>query len=201
MIKTLFSAVTGALDGVWGYVAALGIGAIVAGAGIGWTIHKIDQAAYLSLQLADQKAQAAAVKDAIAKRAAIDSGNQKDAVAEAYFRGQLDGTIVNLKTEGPSNVTITQDQEAAASDHAGCITFGFERMLVAGERGVPADSLVIPGGQSVDACTADEPSDLAARLAQDLAAGFANSHQLDALIAAVKRNDAIATAPADSPAN
>lgn len=172
-------------------IALVGV-AIVASAGA-YAGYRFELGRYESLVAADAKAMTKAVQIAADKQSRIDSANQADAVAQAYLRGKLDAVSVNFTQEAPANVTIHQDQQAAAAVHAGCVTYGFVRMLYAGEHGVPADSLPIPGGQSPDACTAYEPSALATALAQDLAAGFANSQQLDSLIAAVKRNDAIAT--------
>lgn len=177
--------------GLKGVLIGCAVSVVLGGAGGAYLGYKFEHGRYVELQLADAKAMQAAILDAKDKQHRIDLGNQEDAVAEAYFRGKMDGTIVNLKSGAPLNVTITQDQQAAAADHAGCITYGFYRMLVAGERIVPADSLDIPDGQSVDACTALVPSELATALAQDLADGTANGHQLNGLIAAVKRNDAI----------
>lgn len=157
--------------------------------------YRYEKSALDDLKLADANAMVVATKDAANKQHGIDLGNQDDAVSEAYFRGKMDGTIISLKSGAPLNVTVTQDQQAASSDHAGCITYGFYRMLVAGERGVAPESLSLPDGQSVDACTGVEPSKLATDTAQDLAAGAIDAHQLNAVIAAIKRNDAIATGP------
>lgn len=157
--------------------------------------YRYEKSALDDLKLADANAMVVATKDAASKQHDIDLGNQGDAVSEAYFRGKMDGTIISLKSGAPLNVTVTQDQQAASSDHAGCITYGFYRLLVAGERGVPPESLSLPDGQSVDACTGVEPSKLATDTAQDLAAGAIDAHQLNAVIAAIKRNDAIATGP------
>lgn len=157
--------------------------------------YRWELGAYNGLVAADAKAMTVAVQLAADKQHRIDLGNQGDAVDQAYFRGRLDGTVISLKMGVPANVTFAQDESAAAASAAGCITVGFARMLYAGAHGVTADSLPIAGGESVDTCTALKPSDLAAAVAQDLAAGYGNGHQLDSLIGAVKRNDAILTSP------
>lgn len=149
---------------------------------------------YNALVASNAKAMTIAVQRAAKKQRKIDLANQEDAVAEAYFRGKADATTITLKMEAPANVTVLQDSQAAAADHAGCITYGFVRLLVAGERLVAPDSLPLPDGATVDACTAYEPSALAAAISQDLADGQRNTHQLDALIGAVKRNDDIVEA-------
>lgn len=153
--------------------------------------YRWEKGEYEALKAADAKALADGIAAGAATQHAIDSSGQAAAVSEAYLRGKLDAITVNFHTEAPANVTITQDQEAAAADHAGCITYGFYRMLVAGERGVAAASLPLPAGAAVDACTAEPPSDLAAALAADLADGFGNGQQLDALIAELQRQEAI----------
>lgn len=169
-------------------VALLMIGAAYCG-------YRWELGAYNGLVAADAIATKNAVTAARAKDAKIAKSNQEDAVAEALFQGRLEGSTVNLVLGVPANVTITQDQEAAAADHAGCITYGFVRVLVAGQRGVSADALALPSGESVDACTGWTPSGLAATLAKILAAGTGDAHQLNDLEAAVVRNDAIVTAP------
>lgn len=153
--------------------------------------YRYEKSALDDLRLADANAMVAAVKDSAKKQADIDASGKDAAVREAYFQGKLDGTVINLKSGVRLNVTITQDQQAAASDHAGCVTYGFYRMLAAGERGVTADTLALPAGTSVDACTAELPSEVAADTAADLAEGFGNGQQLNALIAEVQRQEAI----------
>lgn len=171
------------------YIKLAGCALLVAAGAYGG--YRWELGAYNGLVAADARAMTVAVKVAADKQHRIDLGNQGDAVDQAYFRGRLDGTVIQLKMGVPANVTFSQDQSAAAAVSAGCITFGFARMLYAGAHGVTAESLPIAGGESVDACTALKPSDLASAVAQDLAAGFGNGHQLDSLIGAVKRNDAI----------
>lgn len=184
------------LPDVLGIRAAAIAGAIslfVGFAGGAYAGYRWELGAYEKHLRGDAQAREAAVRDAMERQRQIDAGNQVDAQATAYFRGRMDATVVNLVSGAPANVTIEQDTAAAAANSAGCITFGFARLLYAGAHGVPAESLQLPGGESVDACTALKPSGLAAAVAQDLAAGYSNGHQLDALIGAVKRNDAIAT--------
>lgn len=172
-------------------IALVGV-AIVAGAGA-YAGYRFELGKYEGLVAADAQAMTAAVQRAADKQAKIDGANQGDAIAQAYLRGKLDAVTVNFKLEAPANVTVTQDQQAAAADHAGCVTFGFYRMLSAGEHGRPADTLSYPSGESADTCTALKPSELATALAQDLGDGYGWAAQLNAVIAAIKRNDAIAT--------
>lgn len=176
-------------------LAAIGVAALAIAAGGFYAGYRWELGAYEARVAADAQALTKATQKAATKQHAIDLGNQDDAVAQAYFDGKMAGTKIQLKLEAPANVTFTQDNQAAASDHAGCITFGFVRLLAAGERGIAPNSLDYPGGESADTCSALEPSELAAALAQDLAAGTSDAHQLDSLIAAVKRNDGIAASP------
>lgn len=174
-------------------LCAIAAAAVLLGAGA-YGGYRWELGTYEKHLTKDAQAMTAAVQLAADKQRHIDAGNQADAVAQAYLSGRLDAVSVNFKLEAPANVTITQDQQAAASDHAGCITYGFYRMLSAGERGQPADTLSYPSGESADTCTAVKPSELATALAEDLTADFGNAQQLDSLIAAIKRNDAIVTA-------
>lgn len=191
LLDTVTSAVTGFFGSFKAYLIVGGV-ALAIGLGSGaYAGYRWELGEYNALKLADADALLVATKNAADRQHRLDLSGQSAAVDEAYFRGHLDATIITLKTGAPANVTILQDQQAAAADHAGCLTYGFERMLVAGERGVTPDSLPLPPGQSVDACTADEPSDLAARLAQDLATGFGNSEQLDAVLGELKKQTAI----------
>lgn len=193
MTGILVSGLGKALGGLQSYLIVGASAALIAGAGGAYAGYRWEEAKYEKLVANDAKALIAATKDAVAKQANIDKSNQRDAADQAYFRGKLDGTVLNIVTGAPLNVTVTQDKQAAVADHAGCITYGFARLLYSGAHGVAPDSLPIPSGESVDSCTALEPSELAAAVAQDLAAGYGNAHQLDSLIAAVTRNDAIAT--------
>jgi hypothetical protein len=172
-----------------------GVALLVGTAAGAYVGYRWELGAYNGLKLADAQALTVATQKVAAKQRRIDALNQSDAIDQAYFRGRMDAQTVNLVLGVPTNVTVAQDAAAAAADRAGCITFGFVRVLSAAERGVPAESLNLPRGESVDTCTALEPSLLATAIAQDLAAGASNGHQLDALIAAVKRNNEIADAP------
>lgn len=179
--------------GLKGMLIGCAVSVLLGGAGGAYLGYRFEHGNYVELQLADAQAEKRAIQAALDKQAKINAANQQDAVDAAYFRGRMDATVVKLVSGAPANVTIKQDQDAANADSAGCITYGFARLLYAGAHGVDAESVQLPSGESVDTCTALKPSELAAAVAQDLAAGYSNGHQLDALIAATKRNDAIAT--------
>lgn len=182
---SIISLFTSALGGIWGYVAALGIGAVVAGAGVGWTVHKIDHDAYVSLQLADQKAETKAITEAAQIVRAKDQVALDHAVTEATAQQKIVTVTNTITREIHDHVTATQDQEAAAASHAGCVTYGFVRLLYAAERGLDPAGLGLPAGQSDDACTAYGLSDLAAAIASDFGIARENAEQLNALEAAV----------------
>lgn len=167
------------------------VGAMVLVGGGAYGGYRFELGRYEQLVSADAKAMTKSVELARKQEQKITKNNQEDAVAQAYFRGKMDATTVNLVLGVPENVTFTQDESAVHANDAGCITFGFVRVLIAGERGEPAESFSIPSGESVDSCTALKPSELAAAVAQDLAAGVANGHQLDSLIVALKRNESV----------
>lgn len=177
--------------GLKGVLIGCAVSAALGAAAGGWLAYKVEHGRYEHHLRLDAEATTKAVQTALDKQKRIDASNQADAVAAAYFRGKLDGTVVNIISGAPLNVTISQDKAAATSSRAGCVTYGFARLLYAGAHGVEPDSLPIPSGESVDTCTALKPSELASAVAQDLAAGYGNGHQLDQLIAAVKRNNAI----------
>lgn len=167
------------------------VGAMILVGGGAYAGYRFELGRYEHLVAANAIAQTKAVELARQQERKIAAGNQMDAVAQAYFKGKMDAQTVNLVLGVPANVTISQDNSAAVAVSAGCVTYGFYRVLIAGERSEPAESFSIPSGESVDSCTAIKPSELAASVAQDLVAGAGNGHQLDSLIAAVKRNDAI----------
>lgn len=170
---------------------AVGVSLLAGAAGGAYAGYRWELGAYERVVAADATALTKATQKAAAAQLHIDALNQADAVDEAFFRGRMAAQSINLVSGAPLNVTVSQDASAAAAVSAGCLTYGFYRLLVAGERGVPAASLQLPSGESVDACTALEPSQLATAIAQDLNAGAVDAHQLDALIAAVKRNEAL----------
>lgn len=181
--------------GLKGFLIGCGVSVALGAAAGGYIGFKVEQGTYERHLRLDAEATTKAVTAALEKQRRINALNQADAVEAAYFRGKMDGTTVQLKSGVPLNVTVSQDQSAALSDRAGCVTFGFARLLYAGAHGVDPESLSLPSGESVDTCTDLKPSELASAVAQDLAAGYSNGHNLDQLIAAVKRNNAVAEAP------
>lgn len=137
--------ITSALGGVWGYVAALAIGAVVAGGGVWYVTHTIDDDKYVKLQLADQKVQTDAVTLAKNIQAAQDKTVLNAAVAEAKAQDALDLKFVDISRKVP--VYVNQIQEAKS-----CITIGLYRVLAGASGAADPDSLQLAPGQSNDDC-------------------------------------------------
>lgn len=152
-------------------------------AGYRWELGAYEQRV-ASDALAVQKVQAAAMT----LTRTIDAHNTTAAVKDAQVQQQIVTKTVTLTREVPVYV---HDKIACPSG----VTVGFIRVLVAAERGVDPASLSLPAGVTDDTCAADAQSDLAAQIVADFGAANANAQQLNDLIAAVKANDATATAP------
>lgn len=143
--------------------------------------YRWEHSEVLKIQLADANAMKVAVEDALRDQKLVDARNLHVATLEAFAQGKLEGVKFNLTVGVPNYVTPLQDKQAAAADTAGCITYGFYRVFAAGQRGVTAENLPLPSGESDDACTAESPSDLAASVAGSLVTGVQNAEQLNAL--------------------
>lgn len=168
-----------------GVAIGVACGLVAGGASTGLLVHRLDAAKLLAVQLADSKAQTAAVAAAMVAQGKIAAANEAAAVKEARGQAKVVHDTEVITKEIPTYVTSVQDARA-------CVSFGLVRVLYAAEHGVAPSSLQLPAGSSDDACTALRSSDLAASLAADYGAGRANAEQLDALIESVKANDAIA---------
>lgn len=185
MFKSLLSLATGALGGIQGYLIAGALALVIGGAGGAYAAHRWDAGTIANLKLADAVAAKTAISTALATAGKVAAANQKAAAAE----GQTQERIVTLTNTIIRKVPVyvTPQQDAVA-----CVTFGFVRLLYSAERGLDPASLVIPAGQSDDACTALKLSDLAAGLASDYGTSRQNSEQLNALETAIAANDATA---------
>jgi hypothetical protein len=184
LISGALSAVTGALSGVWGYVAAAGIAAILAASGAWYVVHRMDESTIADMKTADAVAGQNALKAALAKQRQIDAKNQDAAYAEALAQQKI----------VTQTVTITKEIPTYVHDAISCPgpTVGLARVLRAAALGVEPSSLDAPVGQSSDACSDVTPSEVAGWFKDYAAASRANAEQLDALIASVKANAAIA---------
>ena len=165
----------GAFSGVWGYAAAAALSAIVAGSATGWTVHRIDQAAYVTLQLADAEAK----DDAMAALARTDQrearANLDAAVSEAAAQQKIVTETVTVSKEIPIHVPQSVP----------CISYGLVRVLDDAATGSDTANAPAPAGQSDDACAPLSWRAFASELAGDYATGRANAEQLNALEADV----------------
>jgi hypothetical protein len=179
----------GAFSGVWGYAAAAAFAAIVAGTGVGWTVHRIDQAAYAVLQLADAKAK----NDAMAALARTDQREAKANLDAAVAEAQAQQKIVT------ETVTVTKEIAQHVPIATPCIPFGLVRVLDDAATGSNTANAPTPAGQSDDACAPLSWRAFASELSDDYGAGRANAEQLNALEADVRALAAAANArPSDN---
>lgn len=182
------------LPSVLGIKAALISGAVALLVGFGggaYAGYRWEHGVVLQERLDAAKAQSKAVTAALEKQKKLGASGIEAGYRRGLSEGLQQSLTLKLVMGVPANVTLVQDQAAAASDHAGCITYGFVRLLVAGQRSVEPDTLALPAGQSIDACTGLAPSALAATLAADLGVAAQNASQLNDLIAEVRRQGAI----------
>lgn len=66
------------LPSLYLWLGGVALAAVIAGGGVGWTVHKVDQASYEALQLADANALTAQLK---ADQAASQAFNERAATA------------------------------------------------------------------------------------------------------------------------
>lgn len=130
--------------------------------------------------LAVQKAQAAAIHEALAINKANDAAAQKDAQAQQQIVTRT--------------VTITREVTVHVHDQVFCPgpTVGLARVLRAAAAGVDPTSLDLAPGQSDDSCSDVTASEVASWFTAYAGTAQQNSQQLNDLIAAVKANDASA---------
>lgn len=175
------------LPDVLGIKSALIAGAVslVVGLGAGaYAGYRWEHGAVLSLQLADVKAQAAALGRSFQMQQVIAKANDKNGAHDVVEQTKIVDHYITVTREIP---TYVHDSIACPGG-----TYGFVRVLVAAERGIAAATLPLPAGVTVDTCSPLEPSGLAADLAADLAAARGNAQQLDDLEASVRENEALA---------
>lgn len=176
------------------------VGAMILVGGGAYAGYRWEHSEVLKIQLADANAMKVAVEDALRGQKLVDLRNQHAATLEAYTQGRMDAVKFNLTVGVPNYVTPLQDKQAAAADAAGCVTYGFYRVLAAGQRGVSAENLPLPSGESNDACTAESPSALAANVAASLVTGVQNAEQLNNLEGDIADTLKIAGQGGDKPA-
>lgn len=186
ILRTLLSTATGALGGIYGYVAVAVVAATVAGSGAGWLTHKVDLTKYQALELKDAKgvtvaleAQAEALRKVAATQHAVDMEATQGAVAEAAAQNRIITRTITVTQEVPHYVTVQ-------ADAVSCIPYGLVRVLdaaaLAGPNGsVSPGDLALPAGQSDDACSPVKASVLAASVVANYGTAAQNAEQLNAL--------------------
>lgn len=167
----------------WG---AIGLGALALLAGGFYSGYRWELGKYETLVAADAIAKYDAVFAALKTEQAIAAKNQTAAVAAA----QAQQRIVT------QTVTVTKRIPTYVHDTISCpgLTVGLARVLRGAADGTDPASLSLAPGQSDDSCSDVTPSEVAGWFAGYALAARANTQQLSDLIAAVKANDAIATA-------
>ena len=176
------------LGNVWSMLIAACIAALLAGAGTFYVVHRIDQGAIAALKLADQQAQAKALKDADAIRQSQDQANLSAALAEARAQQTIVTHTQIVSREIPAHVPQTQP----------CIPYGLVRVLDDAATGSDTADAAIAPGQSDDACTGISWRAFAQDVTDDYASGRANAEQLTALQADVTQLVAAANAKPDA---
>lgn len=159
------------LLGPWGYVLAAAVPTALVGAGVGWTVHKVDTAFYDEHLLADKKAELDAAEiarlkadklAALARDAGFKEGQNQQAIAD-----RTNKTIIEV----PRYV----------KDSSTCITYGLVRVLDARALDTDPATLELPAGKSNDACAPVTNTALAASVVNNYGASLQNGEQLEAL--------------------
>ena len=134
------------LLGPWGYVIAAGFAAVLAGAGTGWIVHRVDHAAYVDLQLKDANAIKQAMAQAAVQQAAADKITHDTDVANAAAHQQVVTQIQHIIQKVPVYVT-------AKTDTAFPLPCGFVRLHDAAASATDPAAVPIPSGKSdADKC-------------------------------------------------
>lgn len=139
-----------------------------------------------NLKLADERAENASLAKIAAIGKQLAAANSKNGAHDVVAQTKLVNHYITLTKEVPYYVTVTQDNAS------GCISYGFVRVLVAGQRGVAASALALPAGVTDDSCTGYTLSTLASALSPGFLAANQNAQQLNDLIHSINENDTIA---------
>jgi len=178
----LFSGLTSALGGIYGYLAAAGIAAILAGYGSYQVTAWAKDETISSLKLADAKAETDAVQAAKDQMARQDKVTLDSAVAEAEAQARIVTRTVTITRKVPVYVSAQSDSRCVLPN-------GFVQLLDAA--GLQADPDALPGatGEPHDAAAGLSLSEATALLAADLGAAAANAEQLTALQGWIKEQE------------
>lgn len=187
ILKTLFSAATGALGGIQTYLIAGAIALALGFAGGAYSGYRWESGVVANIKLVDERAKNAAATDAFRRGQKIAAANDKNGANEMTVQTKIVDHYITLTRKVPIYVTPTQDA------HAGCISYGFIRVLVAGQRDVDPETLILPAGVADDSCTGYSLTTLAAALRAGFLTANQNAAQLNDLIQSVRENDSIGT--------
>ena len=178
MFKAIWAAVICGNPASWAILALGAIVALGAASGVGaYVMHKMDKADYVALQLADAKAQIAAVQTAQKLQAQQDAVKNKDSVAEAKAQQKLD----DQRNLIPQRVVLH------VKDTLVCVPYGVIRMFNGYAHGLSDADITIAAGKSDDSCSEISWRSLTNDITDDYAIGIKNAEQLDALEADVQR--------------
>lgn len=159
------------LSNLYSFLIVGGLSAVIAGAGIGTVVHKIDSAAYHKLELGIKTAEAEALKRVVIITQRQDKIALDAAVTEAAAQQKI---IVQTQV-------ITKEVVRHVKVDSPCITFGFIRVYDAAVFGVSPDTLPLPAGQLDGTCAPLSPPAVASAIAENTGRARANAEQLDAL--------------------
>jgi hypothetical protein len=177
----MWAAISGALGGIWGYIVAGVVSAVIASAGVGYTVYEVEQAQYVKLQLNYADAEAKAIKIATGIQHSQDLINQASAVAAAKDDQRLADQRSSIPERIVEHVPVT----------VACIPVGLVRVLNGYASGHGTADLSIAPGQPDDACAAVSWRSLAADISDDYVSANKDADQLDALIANITQTDTI----------
>lgn len=159
-------------------LAVIAVAVLVGGGfygGLRW-----DQGTIAKMELADQQAANRAQTLAAASIKRQDAVVLTAAVSEAKAQNQIAKKATTLTQEITNVVPIT----------VACIPVGLIRLLDAAAAGANTPDASFAPGQPDDACAPVSWRSVAADLADDYASGNANSEQLNALEAEIRKDDA-----------
>jgi hypothetical protein len=182
-VTSAFSVVTGALGGIWGYVAAFGVGAVLVGGGAAYATHHWDANKLQAVELADANSVLKAEQVAAASQKAQDGVSLAAAVSEANAQNHVTTVIQTVTKEIPRYVTIHQDATV-------CVPYGLVRLLDATVDQTDPANFKLATGQSDDTCSPVKASALADNVIANYGAALGNAEQLTALQAWVIANHA-----------
>jgi len=187
-ITSAFSVVTSALGGVWGYVAAFGVGALLVGSTAVYATHHWDANELQAVKMQVQKEAIEAMQFALTTQKAEDRVDLAAAVKEATAQNHVTTVIQTVTKEIPRYVTVHQDATV-------CVPYGLVRLLDATVDQTDPANLKLATGQSDDACSPIKASDLAGSVIANYGAAIANAEQLTALQAWIVANHAAQVQP------